>query len=225
MKEKIMAGFTGKKKETYEDGSSYEGNFVNDEFHGKGKFTWYEDDIMVIYEGDFVKGVFQGKGKKTWTDNGDYYEGDFVDGAQHGKGKITYANGDIFIGDFVDGERVKGKLEDKHGWIKEGDFVNGKLHGKGKETFKDGTCYEGIFEEGELKKGKVTGGKYKDLIREGEFIKRNGLFYKLNGQGKKTDLELKQVEEGIFEDDELFDGTVKDNNGKVIMKYKNGNAV
>jgi len=123
--------FTGRKKVTYDDGSVYEGDFVNGEFHGKGKFTWKEDGVTIIYEGGFVNGVFQGKGKKTWTDNGDCYEGDFFDGAQHGKGKLKYADGRVYIGDYANGKRNgKGKMTYPDGKVEEGRFEDGKFVGK-----------------------------------------------------------------------------------------------
>lgn len=115
------AKFTSKKM-----GTTYEGNFVNGEYHGKGKLVWksdaiYEGDFVngqrtgkgVItmsngdrYEGDFVDGKITGKGKYTWKKTGNTYEGDFVDGKQTGKGTTIYSSGDIYIGDYLDGERT-----------------------------------------------------------------------------------------------------------------------
>ena len=82
----------------------YQGDFVNGNRTGKGKYTWgdgssYEGDV---YEGDFVNGIQTGKGKYTWAD-GEVYEGDWVNGNQTGKGKKTWANGDVYEEDLVDG--------------------------------------------------------------------------------------------------------------------------
>ena len=73
-----------------------------------------------VYEGDFVDGKRTGKGKYTYT-SGSVYEGDFVDGNFTGKGKYTYANGDVYEGDFVDGNFTKGIIYDNYGNIKSRD--------------------------------------------------------------------------------------------------------
>ena len=71
--------------------------------NGKGTYTWDNGDT---YEGDWVDGDRTGKGKSTFA-NGDTYEGDWVDGYRAGKGKSTWANGDIEEGYYLDGVLVE----------------------------------------------------------------------------------------------------------------------
>jgi len=91
-------GFTGNRKENFDNGSVYEGDYVNSKFHGKGKYTSPYGDV---YEGDFVNGLPNGKGKRTFT-NGDIYEGDVINLLANGKGKMTYANGKVDEGKWKD---------------------------------------------------------------------------------------------------------------------------
>ena len=43
----------------YEDGSSYEGDWVNDKFEGHGTYLWANG---LRYEGDYKDGLMEGKG-------------------------------------------------------------------------------------------------------------------------------------------------------------------
>ena len=137
------------KKCVLDDGSVYEGDFVNGKRIGKGKLTWPSGEV---YEGNFVNGKIIGKGKYTWP-NGEVYEGDFVNGKRTGKGKLTWANGDVYEGDFRNGKITgKGKYTWANGDVYEGDFRNGKITGKGIKTLANGTNLKGVFENGILKK-------------------------------------------------------------------------
>jgi len=173
---------TGKGKYTWGDGSSYEGDvyegdFVNGIQTGKGKYTWADGEV---YEGDWVNGNQTGKGKKTWA-NGDVYEGDWVDDNQTGKGKYTWADGEVYEGDWVNGNRTgKGKKTWASGAVYEGDFVDGNRTGKGKYTWASGNVYEGDFVD-DIRTGK---GKYtwaSGAVYEGDFV--DG---KRTGKGKYT---------------------------------------
>lgn len=100
----IYNGETGKKHVehvnlTFANGSSYVGDFVNNEMHGKGKHISADGKM---YEGDLVHNIPHGKGKFTYTD-GNTYEGDFSQNLPHGKGKIVYNDGNTYEGDFVNG--------------------------------------------------------------------------------------------------------------------------
>jgi hypothetical protein len=52
-----------------------------------------------VYEGDFVENEFHGKGKLSFGD-GSFYEGDFICGNYHGKGKMTYPDGRVEEGNW-----------------------------------------------------------------------------------------------------------------------------
>ena len=213
----------------------YEGNFVNGNRTGKGKYTWSDGDV---YEGDFVEDERTGKGKLTLAD-GDVYEGDFVDNKRTGKGKLTWTSDfiyeedcdEVYEGDFVDGKRTgKGKLTRKYYFgsgcfsdeVYEGNFVDGKFNGKGKFTAYTYNCgdevyedYEGDFVDGVFNgKGKFTRTYYRgedwdsDEVYEGDFV--DG---KYNGKGKLTFTRVYHRGEGeeYYSDyDEVYEGDFVD---------------
>lgn len=165
-----LLSFTGYKKQSFSDGSYYEGDFVNGKFHGKGKYTWangtyYEGDFAngdfngygkrtyddgAVYEGEFENDMCNGKGKLTYAD-GDYYEGYFVNGDFNGYGKYIYADGAVYEGEFKNNMSYgKGKLTDADGETYEGEYQEGKRHGRGKCVLPDGTVQDGYFENGEF---------------------------------------------------------------------------
>lgn len=45
---------------------SYEGEFKNNLFHGKGKYEWSDGRS---YEGDWVEGKMEGDGEFSWKGN------------------------------------------------------------------------------------------------------------------------------------------------------------
>ena len=56
---------------------------------GYGKIIYRNGDI---YEGDFINNCFEGKDKYTFT-NSSIYEGDFINDKRHGIGKLVFKNG------------------------------------------------------------------------------------------------------------------------------------
>lgn len=66
----------------------YEGNFMNNFFNGKGKYTFNDGSI---YEGDFDSGYKSGTGKFTKKDEF-IYEGSWSNNFPHGFGTFTYNN-------------------------------------------------------------------------------------------------------------------------------------
>jgi|GEM_PF-1374912 len=123
----LESGFTGKNKQTFEDGSVYEGDYLNGKRTGKGKLLFTNG---FIYEGDFLNDSLHGKGKLTAPDGNVGYEGDFADDRKNGKGKMTYNNGCIYEGDFVDDKRNgKGKMTYPDGRVEDGNWKDGKFIG------------------------------------------------------------------------------------------------
>ena len=166
-----LLSFTGYKKQSFSDGSYYEGDFVNGKFHGKGKYTWANG---TYYEGDFANGDFNGYGKRTY-DDGAVYEGEFENDMCHGKGKLTDAAGNVYVGDWVeDCRHGKGTVRWKDGNVYVGDWVKDARTGKGKYTYADGETYEGEHKEGKrhgrgkcvLPDGTVQDGYFEN----GEFV-------------------------------------------------------
>ena len=129
-----------------EDQIIYEGDFVDEEWNGKGKLFYANGNI---YEGDFIDGTLTGKGKLIYA-NGNIYEGDFIDDGATGKGKYTFANGNIYEGDFIDGEPTGyGKFKQSDGTYI-GNFVNGLVEGYAIFIDNDGIEHIGKAENGIL---------------------------------------------------------------------------
>ena len=133
----------GKGLMTYKSsGDTYEGDFVNDELTGKGKFVFSNGDT---YEGDVVNGKRQGYGTYKWAD-GSSYEGEFSANRKNGKGTIVWADGSSYVGDFVnDVKSGTGTYLFSNGDVYVGDFAEDRRTGHGTYTFANGEKYIGEF--------------------------------------------------------------------------------
>jgi hypothetical protein len=78
----------------------YKGEMLDGKKNGHGTFTHAE----YTYEGEWVNDQRHGKGVLSYT-NGKVYEGEFRNGQKHGKGRVTYPNGDVYEGDWENGLR------------------------------------------------------------------------------------------------------------------------
>lgn len=66
------------------DGSEYNGNLDDGKKTGKGVFKFPKDDpFCSVYEGEFLNDNFHGKGK-LYFKNGGIYDGDFYLNLMHG---------------------------------------------------------------------------------------------------------------------------------------------
>jgi hypothetical protein len=103
-------------------GSTYEGEWRNNQMHGYGTMVWdcgtiyegfWENSLMhgygtlyynnvEHYEGDFEKGIRHGYGQQVWF-CGAHYAGEWAFDVPHGQGQLMYCNGDMFSGEFWDG--------------------------------------------------------------------------------------------------------------------------
>uniref|UniRef100_A0A7S3MWI8 Uncharacterized protein n=1 Tax=Strombidium inclinatum TaxID=197538 RepID=A0A7S3MWI8_9SPIT len=121
----------------------YEGEWINDVYHGHGKETW--DYNSISYEGDFKEGQKTGKGKFDFEGNS--YEGDFINGQFHGFGKYYFVDsGKVYTGQFIENNiEGEGRMDWSDGSYYIGDFVNGKMEGKGIKTFANGNSFEGLW--------------------------------------------------------------------------------
>ncbi|CAE7766525.1 PIP5K1 [Symbiodinium microadriaticum] len=127
--EQIIDGVQG--QETYEDGSSYEGQLADGRRHGHGTWT----SVAEQYCGQWVHDQRHGKGKQTWQD-GRAYEGNFKQGKFHGKGRMEW-------------HTPKGLM------LYDGEYFEDLKHGHGKYIWPDGRMYEGGWKEG-LRCGQAT---------------------------------------------------------------------
>ncbi len=165
--------FHGQGIRTYANGEIYEGYWKNNKQHGKGKYTFKNG---TIYEGDWEDGERNGQGTCTYT-IGRKYEGDWKDGEQHGQGKYTYAGGNIYEGEWKYGKRDgKGTFTYTNGNIYDGDWQGGVEHGKGTFTYPDGEIYDGEWKYGAehgqgkytFKNGTIYEGDWEDGERNGQ---------------------------------------------------------
>jgi len=78
-------------KMTYQDGSNYEGSWVDGMRHGRGKCVFTDASV---YEGEFTEGEFHGHGKMSWSDGG-WYEGEWWSGDMQGFGKEMRPDGSM----------------------------------------------------------------------------------------------------------------------------------
>ena len=79
-------------------GGTYEGDWKDGEWHGKGAFSAANGDV---YLGEFFRGKFHGLGVHHLHD-GAFYKGGWFMGKKHGNGTLYYANGDLYEGGWKD---------------------------------------------------------------------------------------------------------------------------
>ena len=178
------------------NGCKYDGNFINGEFSGYGK---YIDKLGCCYEGNFNGGIINGKGIKIISPNDFYmgnfknglyegngreetedyiYEGNFESDKKCGIGKISFKNSkEYYEGEFYD-DNITGKgtyvWENNHTYT--GNFLNGKMFGKGIYKWPDGSSYEGEYVDGirdgngkfTFKDGKIFIGNFRNGYPDGK---------------------------------------------------------
>jgi len=191
--------------QTYANGRKYVGQWKRNKIHGRGVFTWPNG---VMYNGLFRKNQRHGSGLQTYPD-GTSFEGEFEYGAFK-MGVFTWPDGRVYRGKF----NKKGKKEglgmkvwpntaDKY----EGTWKNDKCHGTGIRTFASGDRYEGEFYEG------VYHGR-------GKYVWANGKTYDgFWSKGKKHGQGVHTWPTGKKYDGEYING---EKNGYGVMTYKDG---
>ena len=80
----------------------YEGEFSNNKIIRGKKYKSYK----VIYEGDFLNQKYHGKGKE-YRNGHLIYEGEFEEGKRHGNGKEFKYGNVVFEGKYENGKRVE----------------------------------------------------------------------------------------------------------------------
>ncbi|MDB4016465.1 hypothetical protein N9493_00415 [Amylibacter sp.] len=143
------------REKTYNDGSSYKGNFFNGKYNGYGRFIYADGDT---YQGNWINDLRHGQGKYTWT-NGDIYQGNFKNDNKSGDGKYTWQNGNFYTGNWVNDRRNGyGNFVWPNGEIYQGNWKSDKMHGQGKFTWANGGIYIGNWMNDLMHgQGKYTG--------------------------------------------------------------------
>ena len=115
--------------------------------HGKGKALEKNGDR---YEGDFINDKYHGTGKLIKKENGWVYVGEFKEGKLHGKATVTKPNGDSFTGEHVNGV-TEGLCvyRWKDGSRLEAEYKDGEANGRGKKYDANGRLErEGVLKHG-----------------------------------------------------------------------------
>jgi hypothetical protein len=115
--------------------------------HGRGRMVYTSPDKgnTVSYEGEWKQGQWHGKGKVI-KKNGDTYTGSFSEDQIHGFGEYAHKGSKrIFQGRFVMGHRIEGKMKYSDGSVYEGPWYDGKRQGIGTYHFSDGSLFKGEF--------------------------------------------------------------------------------
>jgi hypothetical protein len=136
-------GYNGIGKFIFDDGSVYEGEWLNGNYHGHGKLIFEEGEY---YEGMFEKNLPHGAGIRKWS-NGNFYDGFWKGALRNGQGKMTYASGNVYEGEWSEGLPHKGKMTYADGDVYEGEWKESLPHGQGKMTYASGNVYEGEWKE------------------------------------------------------------------------------
>lgn len=90
------AALNGYHKKKFDDGSVYEGNFVNGKPEGKGTMKYVGG---ASYIGEWHYGLREGEG--TWNyPNGDSYMGSWLRGRRHGRGTLKKKDGMVIVGEW-----------------------------------------------------------------------------------------------------------------------------
>ena len=91
-------GYTGKALAQYQNGDTYEGDFLDGKREGRGVYRYASNGEK--YDGDYKENEKHGLGRMTYSKAGEY-NGFWENGRRHGEGVFNYTNGDIYSGNFV----------------------------------------------------------------------------------------------------------------------------
>lgn len=202
--------FHGEGKFVENNGNTYVGTFVHDEKEGKGTYFKSKDnEQVVVYEGEYKKGKMHGPGLSR-QDDGMLYEGLFQNGLKHGQGKLTIPGSGNFEGTFInDLFEGFGEYKFENGDYYKGYFKAGKFHGSGKYVFANGAFYDG-----EYNKGKKHGnGLYKFKNTDESYC------------GEWNDNEMTGKGIRVYENGDVYIGDmvrgVREGQGEMHFKQKN----
>lgn len=115
----------------------------------------YRFDDGSKYEGEFVNGRIGHKGIFYFA-NGDKYLGEWMDQMRHGEGKLIYATGDVYTGQFEENRfSGYGEITYIEGDVYKGMWEDNLPNGEGAMYYHDGRVERGTFVDGALDEGEV----------------------------------------------------------------------
>lgn len=137
--------YTGHGKATYENGETYDGEYVEGVRQGRGTYVFVNGDV---YKGAYEENGKHGLGEMKYSSKtgaedeepdegaptrGGRFRGYYRKSQRHGEGSFTYVNGDVYCGK----------------------WENGKKHGEGTYVYaKDGTQLIGQWVDGKIVNGR-----------------------------------------------------------------------
>eukprot|EP01017_Pseudomicrothorax_dubius_P014049 TRINITY_DN1645_c0_g1_i1.p1 TRINITY_DN1645_c0_g1~~TRINITY_DN1645_c0_g1_i1.p1 ORF type:complete len:710 (+),score=164.14 TRINITY_DN1645_c0_g1_i1:1-2130(+) len=130
--------------QTFEDGSRYEGEKIEDIRQGRGRFTWANGET---YDGEWNDDIRSGYGI-LWALNGSkIYEGEWRNDMFEGKGTLNNLGALSVPEDY---DHLKAEDLELYITCLEGDFVHGKFTGRGTAILSDGSRFWGQFNQGRM---------------------------------------------------------------------------
>jgi hypothetical protein len=189
------------------NGSTYEGEFLDNLPHGPGVTT---ERNGLVAKGRFDRGKIDPKEVEfTWPD-ATHYRGEIDPRTMnmHGKGVLEYAGGGVYEGEFKqDQPNGTGVLKYPDGEVRQGTFVAGQLSGTGSILYANQTRYQGALRAGE------PNGQGRMEFTDGQFYEGAFVSGKYQGKGK-----LKYSTGGQYEGDFL----AGDASGSGTMVFADG---
>jgi len=123
----------------------YDGEWKQGQWSGKGKHTKACGDY---YEGQLLDNLYHGEGVFSYKKSGRFFEGQYVMG-ERTNGIMRYADGSVYKGQFYHGRRHgRGTYTFKDESRYKGDFYKDLMQGIGELRFRDGSCYIGEWKKG-----------------------------------------------------------------------------
>ena len=126
----------------FNDGSYYEGQWMNDKRNGHGIFYFSSGNV---YQGYFVNNKKEGYGEFYYAKSQEYYKGYWMNDKKHGQGEYFFKNGDKFEGFFVQdikhGPGVKISKSFRYEGVWENNKKNGSFEFLNLKTGKIGIIY------------------------------------------------------------------------------------
>lgn len=131
------------------DGSTYEGSFMNDKFNGKATITQTDRGFV---KGTWLIGLKDGDFEELWNDGKEYFKGTYQNNMRNGFGILKLADGKVYEGGFENGLfHGTGKaIMPAEQMRYEGEFRDGKMSGRGVMIWMDegGAAYDGELIDG-----------------------------------------------------------------------------
>lgn len=198
----IEATPNGVNKKTFNDGSVYEGNFVNGLPSGSGKLITPDGKTIIgtFYQGDISYGKISFK-------NGNEYTGNFSGNIPNGKGYLELKDGSYYKGEFIDG-----KINGEGVFYKSNDqsFLYGKFDAD--LNLKD----KGILIDANKNAQPVYYEKGSSENRYEQFVKEDAR----NEINKEIKSQKKQLEKEIEQQESMVQEATKDLNSKITNLNK-----